>query len=146
MDGGTLYQLRNLINRRNIKKDPTSDVAASEDFFLLVVEAHIVSAAMTLFGMASLDDDPCETYFPSGVSELDTLQRSKVIQMAVNDVIDKFVDISFCERAKDGGETEDEREDCICSYACEVLTLGLLLMEFDDAIREGDGTRIIRCW
>ncbi len=27
-----------------------------------------------------------------------------------------------------------------------MISLGLLLMEFTDAIREGDGTRIIRCW
>lgn len=31
-------------------------------------------------------------------------------------------------------------------YAREVLTLGLFYMEFHDAIREGDGERIIRCW
>ena len=28
----------------------------------------------------------------------------------------------------------------------EVLSLGMLLMEFNDSIREGDGTRILRCW
>lgn len=33
-DEGTSYQLRNLINHQNIKKDPSKDVAASEDFFL----------------------------------------------------------------------------------------------------------------
>jgi len=26
------------------------------------------------------------------------------------------------------------------------MSLGLLLMEFNDAVREGDGTRILRCW
>ena len=31
-------------------------------------------------------------------------------------------------------------------YARETLTLGLLLMELNDAVREGDGHRIIRCW
>ena len=36
--------------------------------------------------------------------------------------------------------------DGVHAYACEVLTLGLILMEFNDAIREGDGERIIRCW
>lgn len=44
-EGGTLYQLCNLINRRNVVK-PKKDVAACEDFFELVVEAHIVTAAM----------------------------------------------------------------------------------------------------
>ena len=32
------------------------------------------------------------------------------------------------------------------SYAREVLTLGLLYLEFVDAIINGDGSRIFRCW
>ena len=58
IDGATMYQLRNLINRRNIVKDPSKNVAASEDFILLLTEVHIVAAAMTVFGMESVDDKP----------------------------------------------------------------------------------------
>lgn len=32
------------------------------------------------------------------------------------------------------------------NYASAVLTDGLLLLEFRDAIHEGDGQRIMRCW
>ena len=32
------------------------------------------------------------------------------------------------------------------AYACNLVSSGLLYMEFVDAIREGDGHRIIRCW
>ena len=31
-------------------------------------------------------------------------------------------------------------------YAKQVVSLGLLYMEYSDGIREGDGDRIIRCW
>lgn len=31
-------------------------------------------------------------------------------------------------------------------YSEEVISLGLFYMEFIDAIREGDGDRILRCW
>ena len=37
-------------------------------------------------------------------------------------------------------------DDHVRAYAKEVLSLGLLLMEFTDAVREGDGERITRCW
>lgn len=37
-------------------------------------------------------------------------------------------------------------DDHVQTYANEVLSLGLLFKEFVDAIREGDGERIIRCW
>ena len=36
--------------------------------------------------------------------------------------------------------------DAVKEYAKEVLSLGLLFMEFNDSIREGDGCRILRCW
>ena len=36
--------------------------------------------------------------------------------------------------------------DNVYAYACEVLSLGLLYFEFRDAIKEGDGERIIRIW
>ena len=45
-DIGTMFQLRNLINRRNVVVTPKNDVATCEDFFVSVVEAHIVTAAM----------------------------------------------------------------------------------------------------
>ena len=32
------------------------------------------------------------------------------------------------------------------SYACETLSLGLIYLEFQDAIREGDGSRVLQVW
>ena len=36
--------------------------------------------------------------------------------------------------------------DGVLEYACAVLNYGLFLLEFRDAIHEGDGERIARCW
>ena len=36
--------------------------------------------------------------------------------------------------------------DGVLDYAAAVLNDGLFLLEFKDAIREGDGPRIMRCW
>ena len=36
--------------------------------------------------------------------------------------------------------------DGVYSYACAVLCDGLLLLELRDAIHQGDGPRILRCW
>lgn len=36
--------------------------------------------------------------------------------------------------------------DGIMEYGKEVFSLGLLYMEFHDAIKEGDGLRVLRCW
>ena len=40
----------------------------------------------------------------------------------------------------------DTVSDGIFDYACAVLNDGLLLLEFRDAIHEGDGERVLRCW
>ena len=58
MEGGTLLQLRNLINRRNISGDISGNFNAAIDFFQLVLTAYIVSATMHFFGMTSLKGTP----------------------------------------------------------------------------------------
>ena len=60
--------------------DPTRDVTACEEFFLLVVEAHILYAAMDTFGMTSIDDVPSNTdFFPEEATNLDSIQRRNVL-------------------------------------------------------------------
>ena len=149
-DCGTLYQLRNLIGRKNVVKTPKSSFTACEDFFLLVVEAHIVSAVLKCFEMSSIDDTPSKSFFPEGSSNLNELERKNVMKLAIATVIEKFVDMTFGEkkkrRKKKKGVENSDHDDRIHAYACGVLTHGLLYMEFRDAIREGDGHRILRCW
>ena len=122
--------------------DPTKDMNACEDFFSLVVEAHILAAAMATFKMSSVNDEPdCSSLFPEGSSELNSMQRRNVLLLAVETVLDKFVDLSFGDDKAQRGES-----DRVQAYARDVLSLGLLYLEFNDAIREGDGSRILRCW
>ena len=148
IDGATMYQLRNLINRRNIVKDPSKNVAASEDFILLLAEAHIVAAAMTVFGMESVDDNPSLEMF--NATNENSLERRKILGRATDLIVQKFVDVSCQNLTEDSSNKEQGRDrdddDQVWAYANELLTLGLFLMEFSDAIREGDGERIIRCW
>lgn len=129
--GGTLYQLRNLINRRNVVKDPSKDFKACEDFFLLAVKAHILCAAMQEFGMEELDS-----------SIPDTLCKDKKtsIEAVATKIVDKFTDISF-------PPSKDKKTvDSVQEYAKEVMTMGCYYLEFQDAIREGDGKRVLMFW
>ena len=43
------------------------------------------------------------------------------------------------------GTIVDDQPDGVFCYAQEVLTYGILYAEFEDAIKEGDGPRVIRC-
>ena len=50
-EGGTLFQLRNLINRRNVVKDVRNDMNATEDFFEAVGISHIIAITLHHFNM-----------------------------------------------------------------------------------------------
>ena len=140
------FQLRNLINRRNVTKNPTSNITACEDLFLNVVEVHIVSACMTAFKMSSNTDKPLSELFPEASREGDTLQRRRIVLDAVKKVMDKYVNFSIESQSEGEGGDNNGEKDRVLEYACDVLTLGLLYMEFVDAVRGGDGERILLCW
>ena len=57
-DHCTLQHLRNLINRRNVVADVKRDVNANEDFFLLVVQSHIIGAVMKVFKLDTVNSFP----------------------------------------------------------------------------------------
>lgn len=46
----------------------------------------------------------------------------------------------------DSSPTGYIQSDSVSSYAIQLLRIGCLYMEFADAIREGDGVRVARCW
>ena len=142
MEHGTMQQLRNLINRRNVVCNPSKDVNASEDFFLLLVTCHILCAAIKIFKMDGIDS------FPERVEEEWNVQtkeerQSKLESLSLQ-VVTTFVDLSTfsCSEAKKGGPSKDH----VHEYAKEILSVGLLYMEYQDAVREGDAHHLLNCW
>ncbi len=107
---------------------------------MLVIEAHICFMAMKLFGMASLDDKPNSPYFPENCTSLPANERWKLLQLAIEDIVNNHIDINF------SSPTTEDDDDNVRAYAKELTSLGLLFMEFVDCVREGDGERILRCW
>ncbi len=138
-DAGTVYHLRNVINRRNVVKVPKDRVNACEEFFLLIVEGYILAAAMQVFGMKTLEDKPSSDIFPNEAADKSPRQRKRLFLRGVKKITDKYVNLSY-------PASEESEDDHIFAYTREVISMGVLLMEFNDAIREGDGERIIQCW
>ena len=92
-----------------------------------------------MFSMGSLDERLCDRAFPPGCEKQPPQIGRHILLSAVDKLLSHFVDLKFCNRTS-------PPEDHVHAYACEVLSLGLMLMEFNDAIKEGDGTQIIHCW
>ena len=55
-------------------------------------------------------------------------------------IVSQYINLSFPSTGS------SSRADHVLEYTKETLSLGLLLLEFKDAIREGDGSRVLRCW
>ena len=80
IDTGTLFQLRNVINRRNviILTDVSKDLTACEEFMQLATIAHVMSAAIHIAGVTNMSDCP---------------QRScQVISLGSGEVISENID------------------------------------------------------
>ena len=132
----SIYQLQKLINRRNIVKDPSKSVAPCKDIFMLVVEAHILAAAMQTLGMASLEDTPSEEFFSKESTQKGSVQRRTILINALSKLANQCVDLNLVFKEDLSADTR-QLVDAVKEYAKEVLSLGLLFMEFNYSIREG---------
>ena len=113
---GTIYQLRNVINRTNVPTDPQNNMNAAEDFMFLVLHAHFVAAAEAIQSI------------------------NKVMQLA-EAIVTNFVCLP-----RIGGEEAEVCDDKVYVYAIELLSLGIIWHGYHDSVREGDGDRILRFW
>lgn len=118
MDRGTMYQLKNLINR-SVPSDPSDNVKAAEDFLLVLIHAHVLAAGRLLH---SLNNTTSVLY----------LARSVVATYLRLPVLDDKATAAI--------------PDGVHTYALDFLSLGLLWAGFHDAIKEGDGDRLTLYW
>lgn len=142
MERGTLYQLRNLLNRRNVKASPKSDVNASEDFIEVIISGYILAAVMTHLGMSSITDLPDERIVSHDIWMEDDSVRYSVLMDIASHIVEEHVDLSTTYYKK----TSKKQDSTVYEYSCELLSLGLLLLDSKDAVREGDGDRKVLQW
>lgn len=145
-DKGTLYHLKILLNQHKVtfKDSKIKDFNACDDFFKVCVTSHIVAAAMELLNMETIDDaQPSNNAL---VPEDDWLQDSDIrrdtLYRVSHMIVSTYVDIE----ATFSSASVSKEDDKLLEYSRLVLSIGLLYMEFCDGIKEGDGTRILRCW
>lgn len=120
---------------------PKENVNAAEDFLGIVTTGHILAAVMTHLRMSSVDDMPSSAIISHDIWMEDDSVRRKVLEDVSSYVVNQHVDLSTSFKTLDSS-TNGTAYD----YGCEVLALGLLVIDFKDAVREGDGDRIIALW
>lgn len=139
MEKGTLYQIRNLIDRRNITKHPKSNVNAAEDFVEVIIISHVLTAVKKYLGMNSIHDLPSPSVISHDVWMADDTERSQILADISVHIVNKYVDLSTTFYSPQQGVENGTAYD----YAREVMSLGLFYLNLKDTSREGDGDRNI---
>jgi len=142
-DHGSLYQLRNKLNRTNVVNSPKKDVNACEDFLNIVTSSLIVSTTCVALNMKSKDDCPSEQYVHDSQNlwTKNLVERQEELKKICELVYEKYISFQY-----NGNDCVQDENDQVFSYSLQLLRFGCFFMEFSDAIREGDGDRVMRCW
>ena len=73
----------------------------------------------------------------------DSSVRKDVIVKISQNIVTKFVDFTFWPTPE---ANHSKTEDNVRLYAIQAISFGIFYLEYSDAIREGDGDRVLRCW
>ena len=90
-DKGTLTQLQNVIYRSNVPSVVKNNFSAAQDFFDLVVEAHVTAAALQFFGMSSVDNLPTKHVFPPNHNASSASNRKHYLHDTLGTFVDEFI-------------------------------------------------------
>ena len=149
-EGGTLYQLRNLINRRNVIKDVRNDMNATEDFFEAVGISHIIAVALHHFNMNGMQSAPHHPLLNINLHGLSKDQKWIILHDLISPIISKYVstslDCPYQQATMPDNFSVTVSDDKVFEYACCVLSAAMLMYKFDDSVREGAGDRMECVW
>ena len=97
--------------------------------------------------MKSLDDVPDCGVVPDAESLWlkPKSERQMWLVKLCNLIYDKFVQFRYNDVASPP-KSKPSHSDLVSEYAVQLLRLGCFYQEYSDAIREGDGGRLLRCW
>lgn len=132
---GTLKYFREKYNRRNATPGNVLDsFEGSEELFLSVGRAYIITAALCFFGMQKLDDKPTINVFPDNIAHASKEAKTKYFDDAFGKFIDKFL-------LHKGNDESHGNEDYVKNYGLWVIFLSILIMQMMDTAAEADGNR-----
>ena len=118
----------------------TADVKKAVDdtleFLEAVTKGHFLAVACRILGISSLND---KVQLPVGILKADTNKQLQYIRHVANKVVEQ------CSVMDTNIEMLDTN-DRVYNYARVLCHYGSLILEFRDAVSEGDGERVYRCW
>ncbi|XP_061165566.1 uncharacterized protein LOC133174462 [Saccostrea echinata] len=147
---GTLYQLKCLINRRNVTKNASKDYHAIGAFVDIACEGHVIAAALTFFGMTDINSQCIR--IPNGIHLADVPLKKRTLKHMIGELVDELLlnkisqSIERLENEDDATDGHGHQQDGVFNYATNFLKFSLLRKICVMATRSGDGNRVIRHW
>ena len=166
-DAGTLYHGKVAIQSKNVPDNPMKDINATNEYLQIYTESLVVAATLHFFGMDSPNSDPTtNTFHPP-------TEPTYFVYTKVGELLDKFAipsedDLTklssllcpecsapyktmaplrkhIVDKHQPGMECtgQKSKEDGIFNYSCSMLGMCLLSLDFEDARKHADGTRIM---
>ena len=83
---------------------------------------------------------PAEHIIPPDTWLYSKDERKQLLYSVCNRVSSNFVKFRYVE------DNADVEEDSVTEYAKQLLSVGLFYFQYRDAVKEGDGGRVLRCW
>ena len=74
-DSGTLYAARNVLNARNVTKEPDDNFYASSDLIEKTTVSYIVTGALKIFGMNDIDSQPTTNIYEGKIGDKEEMQK-----------------------------------------------------------------------
>lgn len=144
-DKGTLFQLKQVVNRTSFGKTPKHNMKAAEDFLEVVLFAHVIAAAEEVMKHGNMRVD-CEVVADSIVNNFVRLSIPTNDEPASNSDTNEPASNSDADEPASDSETCSSNEDSVYAYAADYLMMALLWHGFHDSIKMGDGNRILSYW
>lgn len=132
---GTPKYFRETFNRRNATPAKVLDsFEGSEELFLSVGRAYIVTAALSYLGMASVEEVPSQNKFPPNISHQTEENKKKYFDDAFGEFINEYL-------LQKNFSTNGKEEDYVTNYALCCIFLAILILQLKDTAAEADGEK-----
>ena len=101
-----------MINRRNVKGDPSAAYRADRDFLTLIVKSRVISAAVTVLGFESKTSNPTNFPLPDKIENITKAQKLEYLHSAASKIVDSVAfDYTALNNAVDKVITAQARQD-----------------------------------
>ena len=134
---GTIRYFREKLQRRNVTQD-VKHYEDCEQLFLSIGRCFAVEALIKFFDMVDQNSLPTKNRPPYYILEVGNNK-----QVYCDSVLDKFMDQFLLQPTQDPVEHDPiNDEDFVHNYSVCILKYFFILLDFKDAVREGNGARL----